>query len=272
MPTHRLDAIAKALAARRTRRAALQTTGAGIVAGLFGVAHQRASAQDPTSDADANAAFLFVQTASSGSFTANPSAGTPEIEGTPVPGGGGDYLLTLNGHHGGTIYFSDRPERVFGEEPTGQFLDGFGFSPVNPPNAALVVQTPAGETDVVVLELLDPTYDEAGGAVTYGAVILAEYEDGGLAHAAAQQQDVELLGTFGRASLFIDACAAFSQCVAWDPGMDFLGPIPDGPYQSCWSEQKGCYPCGSSTTYGDLVHLCNQTYAVCNEAGGCLPM
>jgi hypothetical protein len=270
--THRFDVITKALAAKRSRRAALQTTGPGIVAGLLGVTSRKASAQDATSDLGTTADFLFVQTATSGAFSPNPAASTPAIEGTPVASGGDSYLLTLAGHHGGTIYVSDRPNRIFGEEPTGRFLDGFGFSPVNPPNAALVVQTPAGETDVVILKLLDPTYDETAGTVTYGATILAEYEDDGLAHMAARQQDDELPETFGRASLFIDACGDFTQCVAWDPGMDFLGPIPDGPYQACWSDQSGCYPCGSSTTYGDLVHRCNQTYATCNETGGCLPM
>jgi hypothetical protein len=37
---HRIDSIAKALAARHTRRTALQTTGAGIAAGPLAAARQ----------------------------------------------------------------------------------------------------------------------------------------------------------------------------------------------------------------------------------------
>ena len=39
-----------------------------------------------------------------------------------------------------TIYFSDRPERIFGDLPTQEFLDTLGFTPDFPPNAALITQ------------------------------------------------------------------------------------------------------------------------------------
>jgi hypothetical protein len=160
---------------------------------------------------------------------------------------------------------------VFGDTPTQEFLDGFGFTPVNPPNAALVVQTDAGETDVVVLELLSPIYDESTGSITYGAVILDEYTGEGLAHVAAQQLDDELPESFGAASLFIDDCAALSQCVVFDPTVlpfgqfEFLGPIPDGPYPTCFTAGQGCSPC--TTTLNALASLCNQTYEDCNVFG-----
>ena len=38
-----------------------------------------------------------------------------------------------------TIAFSDRPERVVGQEPMQKSLDGLGFSPENPPNAAIEI-------------------------------------------------------------------------------------------------------------------------------------
>jgi hypothetical protein len=58
--------------------------------------------------------FLFVQSFRSGSIA--PKAGTD-----------GAYTLTLEHGLGQKIYFSDRPERVVGADPTPQFLKGFGF-------------------------------------------------------------------------------------------------------------------------------------------------
>lgn len=267
----RIDGLAKALARRRSRRAALATTSIGIAGGLASlVAHHNAAAQGTpeTSDADARPMFLFVQTASSGSLSVQP--------GTPVADGRVNYQLTLEGHHGGTIYFSDRPERIFGDTPTQRFLEGFGFTPVNPPNAALVVQTDAGLTDVVVLDLIDPVFDASAGTITYGATILAAYDDESLAHAAAQQLDDELPESFGPASLFIDDCSEYSQCVYWDlapdplPGFEFAGPIPGGPYPACYSADQGCVPC--STTFNSLANLCDATYTGCTANSGCTPV
>ncbi len=139
---HRFDAFTQAGGTRLSRRTALQATGLGL-------ACSRLTPQEATPPASptapgADPTFLFVQTATAGSFTPNPDAGTPTAVGTPAAGGGGDYLLTLEGHHGGTVYFSDRPERIFGNAPTQAFLVGLGFSPANPPKAALVTQTDDG--------------------------------------------------------------------------------------------------------------------------------
>jgi len=272
--THRFDAFTKSFATRLSRRTALQASGLGVAAGLAG---SRATAQESTPSVDElnDATFLFVQTATSGSFSPNPDAGTPPAGGTPTPGGGGEYLLTLDGHHGGTVYFSDRPARIFGDAPTQAFLDGLGFSPSNPPNAALVTQTEDGTEEVVVLELLAPTYDEATATLTYGATILAEYEGDGLTHVAAQQQGGEVPETFGRASLFIDDCAPATDCnvLVWG-GMashyESVGPIPGAPYHKCW--HFGDFVCHPCTEQGDvnefisnayLSDLCNSTYAAC---------
>ena len=83
----------------------------------------------------------------------------------------GDYLLTLTGHSGETIYFSDRPEREFGEVKTNQFFQSMGFTPANPPNAALVVDAPDQEDDVLLLELFNAAYDEGTQTLTYGSDI-----------------------------------------------------------------------------------------------------
>lgn len=261
MDPSRFDHVARHLGGRRpSRRAALR--GAAVAAaGLAAAAAVPVGAQEATPATDSLAednSTLFVQTAASGSFVANPGSGTPEADGTPTPGGGAAYLLTLEGHPGGTVYFSDRPERVFGEAPTQQFLDGLGFSPSNPPNAALVVQTDADE-GVVILELVTPAYDEVAGTITYGANVLADYAGEGLAHVAAQQLGAALPERFGRVSLFIDDCPNITTC----EGIDYdRGPVPNGPYGQCWSwSHVTCRPCRN---YGDLDALCNETYPSCD--------
>ncbi len=272
MTTHRFDAFAKSFATRFSRRTALQATGLGLAAGL---ASSRVTAHEatPTPTSDRKTFFLFVQTFLSGSFTPNAGAGTPPADGTPVPGGGADYLLTLQGHPGGTIYFSDRPDRIFGEAPTQAFLDGLGFTPANPPNAALVAQTDDGSDEVVVLELFDPTYDEAASTLTYGATILGEYAGEGLAHVAAQQQDAMLPEIFGRSSLFIDDCKDATDCnvtkMVLDgfvarPAIVRVGPIPSGTHGKCWYFGDFiCHPCNKNYTNESLSAQCNAAYPAC---------
>jgi hypothetical protein len=276
--TDRFDALTRSVAIRLSRRTALQAASLGLAAGFAG---SRVAAQEgtpgaaPSPDASGGTMFLFVQTAAAGTFTANLDAGTPGAGGTPTPGGGGEYLLTLEGHHGGTVYFSDRPERIFGVAPTQPFLDGLGSSPTNPPNAALVTQTEDGNEDVVVLELLAPTYNEASGTLTYGATILGEYQGDGLTHAATQQQDGALLESFGRASLFIDDCAPATSCMALAtvgtfPEWITLGPLPDGPVHKCWHwGDFVCHPCTEQGEENEFItneylnQVCNDTYSGC---------
>ncbi len=209
MPTRPFDRLSRSLSTDLSRRKALQVSGLGLASALaarqaLGTAAQDVPATPVTIDGVTltNGAFLFVQTATSGSFTANPSAGTPAADATPAPGGGADYLLTLAGHTGRTIYFSDRPERIFGEGPTDQFIDTLGFSTFNPPNAALVTNDADGNEDTLVVELIEPVYDAGAATVTYGVNILSDYEGSGLAHATGQQADEDLAPTFGNASLF----------------------------------------------------------------------
>ena len=85
----------------------------------------------PSADtAGAHPEFLFVQPFDSGAWS-------------PTSGADATYTLTLTGAAAQTVYFSDRPERIVGLAPTQRFLDGLGFTPNNPPNAALVA-TPDG--------------------------------------------------------------------------------------------------------------------------------
>jgi hypothetical protein len=275
MDATRFDRLARSLAARRlSRRTALRAGGTGVAAtAALTALRGSAVAQDATPPAGQEPMFLFVQTAASGTFQANPAVGTPVVDGTPTPGGGADYLLTLENHHGGTIYFSDRPYRIVGDAPTQQFLDGLGFSPENPPNAALVTYTEDGTQEVVVVELMEPSYDEASGTLTYGVIVLEEYQGEGLQHVAAQQQDAELPGSFGHVSLFIDDCPDYVfRCWLGCYQVGHLGAHTN--VGTCWSwSDFECQPCGGgwdSINWDDIIDHCNFTFEE-ECRGECLP-
>jgi hypothetical protein len=87
--------------------------------------------------------YMFVQSAHSGSFV-------------PVEGEM-NYTLTLEGVSPQTIAFSDRPERVVAQVSMQKFLDGLGFSPENPPNAAIEILEGNESQDVIVAKLFGNT-------------------------------------------------------------------------------------------------------------------
>jgi len=262
MDVARFDRLTRRLAARTSRRTALGATVASVGLGLG----RRAVAGQATAEADEEPVFLFVQTAMSGRGEANPTAGTPTVDGTPVPGGGAPFLLTLEGHSGQTIYFSDRPDRIAGSAPTQNFLDGLGFTPENPPNAALVAEFEAGQ-GVVVMELFHPTYDSASGMLTYGAEGMATFVSSGLEPVARDLVVERLPAEFGPASLFIDDCGAYQNCYytsfTYEQKYEYhlCGPIPGGPYKECWNLFAwGCVPCKDAWTYDELVRICQNGY------------
>jgi hypothetical protein len=248
MDPDRIDRIAARLAAHRTsRRATFRTSGVGIAAASLGVAGIRSmSAQDATpvaSDelpdsvllgaAQEPSEFLFVQSFESGSLE-------------PVNGQDGAFTLTLDGANPQTIYFSDRPERVFGLATTSAFLEGLGFTPENPPNAALMVTTDDGVEDVLIIELLDPVWDEASGSLTYSVQVLSNYSDSGLAFAALQQADYELDQHFGPGGLFVDGCAdGRVYCHQYNPDATMGPPVgPSGMTPFCFDYSTSrCLPC-----------------------------
>ncbi len=262
MDTRRFDTMSRSVLSRPSRRSVIQASGLGLAAGLaatpFGTLRP-AAAQDatpaPLSD---DATFLFVQSATSGTFAANPATGTPAANGTPVAGGGADYLLTLTGHTGSTVYFSDRPERIFGEAPTQTFLDGLGFQADNPPNAALVTRDADGNEDILVVELFTPSFDSATGSVSYGVNILSDYE-GGLEFVAARRQDEDLGATFGQASLFIDDCSDESPTCHDKDTCATIGNL--GDRGMCWSwYELGCGPCSGFPAWDQQ---CNEQFPAC---------
>jgi hypothetical protein len=270
MDASRFDQWTRQLSKRISRRAALGTALAGLALTRTGHTSAQETGQNGTPAADGEKpVFMFVQTAVAGRGEVNPSAGTPTSDGTPTPGSGAPFLLTLEGHSGQTVYFSDRPERIVGSVPSEDFLDTLGFEIDNPPNAALVAEFEAGQ-GVIVMELMMPTYDEEAGTLTYGVEGLGTFAGSGLEPVARDQVVEHLPAEFGAAALFIDDCPDLTDCKRpWTSGaiiQHVVGPIPGGPYGQCWSWKwpVGCHPCWTTEAY--LTALCNTTYADCEGA------
>jgi len=201
MDPRRFDRISKLFANRRlSRRQAIATGGAGLATLATGPI---ATAQDATPDAETvpgdawsgeKTTYLFVQSFHGGSITP-----TDDIEGR--------YTVTLNQGTGQTISFGDRPSRDVGVTDTPEFLEGLGFSDDNPPNAALIVETESGETDIAVVELFNPTYDPETRGVTYEVEVLdAWQEDLDLGLREEPTDLATLAPAFGSAHLLIDDC------------------------------------------------------------------
>lgn len=271
--TRFIDRLSRHLAARTSRRTALGSAMAGLALGTLdhAAAQEATPAPAGTPASGEKQVFMFVQTAISARGEVNPNAGTPKAStpaagGTPVPGGGAPFLLTLHGHSGQTIYFSDRPDRIVGATPTEKFLPGLGFAPENPPNAALVAEGKAGQ-GVVVLKLVEPVYDPQADTLTYGADVLKGYEGVNLAPLMREQVALRLPAEVGSAALFIDDCPDVTTCTVKKYNIESeynevvdVGPVPGGPYGQCWQGLFGgyCQPCHYTRDY--LSGLCNDAY------------
>ena len=267
----RFDHIAKLFAGRGlSRRQALAQGGAGlaaatlVAAGIGSGSAQEATpaATDEEPNADNGPTMLFLQTYQSGSIT-------------PVDGVDGRYTLSLEAGHGQTIYFSDRPDRIVGSSPTPQFLEGLGFLDDNPPNAALVVETAPGETDVAVVELFNPVYDPISQGVTYEIEVLGNWQaELEMEFHEAPTDLATLAPAFGSAQLFIDDCPD-GNIVCWRDETN-VGYITNEEHNGyCYSPGAwGCLPCTPwFTEYNPLVSYwarrCNQKFSNC--AGECTP-
>jgi hypothetical protein len=198
--------------------------------------------------------YMFVQSAHSGSFV--------QVEGEM------NYTLTLEGVSPQTIAFSDRPERVVEQVPMQKFLDGFCFSPENPPNAAIEILEGNESQDVIVVALFDPAYDAANHTLQYNVSIL---EEANLSYARFNERhDESLPENFGPAALFVDDCSdGTCQCAKSEsPLADYCGSYSIG---CCWDlEALSCYACrsqdhyntvckekfGEDCKYGDTMEAC----------------
>ncbi len=251
MTPTRFDRISKLFAVYRlSRRKALAAGGAALAAPSLAAANLTATAQgaspvatpgidpnDPHPSADTDEdhpEFLFVQPFDAGTWA-------------PKPGEDGVYTLTLSGAAAQTVYFSDRPERIVGLAPTLRFLDALGFTPENPPNAALVATVEGSdEQEVLVIELLNPVYDADAATLTYDARVLNDYGEAGLAYLAQQQTDYELPETFGAGSLFIDDCPDGTVTCTNHFDGSVVGSFSIG---FCWTSSLCCQVCCTDCDY-----------------------
>jgi hypothetical protein len=277
MDPNRFDSLSRFFADRRlSRREAVLKGGTAVAAtGLAATGLTRAAnAQDATPAATDEGggslpAFLFVQSFQGGSIAAK-------------EGAEGRYTLNLESGAGQTIFFSDRPDRIVGAGPTNEVLDWLGFPDDNPPNAALVVTNTGGDTDVAVIELFDPVYDEATHSLTYEIEVLSNWEEAlDLSFGEAPSDLATVEPTFGAAHLFIDSeidTEGIFDCPDHDlvcytgggnPYNSSVGTIANADHDGfCVSRPSLlCYPCKAPDAGGSWADECNRRYADCN--GGC---
>ena len=228
MASSRFDRLTRSLATRSSRRTALGAAAVGLGGFALHPAVRPAAARQPATPAatpapDIDPTFLFVQAFASGTLT--PDAGRPD-----------HFVLTLTDASADTISFADRPARLTDSLPTGDLPRQLSFDPADPPNAALVTRTDAGDEIVLVVELLDPTYDPAARTATYRVRELADYSGIGGGLAAAAQPLADAPSSFGITNLFIDS-----------------GSGCGGPLDLCNSDSDCCtnYVCVSCTIRPD---------------------
>jgi hypothetical protein len=118
------------------------------------------SVNSTTSSTTQSPSLLFTQNSSSGSLI-------------KVDGSLNDYVLTLNNINIKTTYFTDRPFRFSGSLKTSEFVkewisnkDSDSFKN-DPPNAAIEFTKEDGSNATLVLELMEPVYDENMKTLTY---------------------------------------------------------------------------------------------------------
>lgn len=155
---------------------------AAALAVVSGIAIYASMQQEPEIQSAAmteDVQFLFVQHAGSGSLEQDGDA----------------YRLTLNDMSESTVRFADRPYRYVDSMATGSFVESWSFGDDSfaddPPNAALTINVAGGQKTVIV-ELLNPIYDEETRTLTYYA--------GGVGESITQSG----ISKFGQATLVID--------------------------------------------------------------------
>lgn len=276
MNPNRFEQISNRFSELRLSRRVAVSQGVGLAAGaavLTGLG--TATAQNATPGADStpetvtlppshNAVTnLFVQSFQTGSIA-------------PAAGEFGTHTVTLEQGMGQTIIFADRPSRDVGTAPTQVFLDGLGFEADNPPNAALVIDAGGGNTDIAVVELFNPTYDEATHTATYDIAVLANWQNNlEIGFQEAPVDLSELSNSFGATHLFIDSCQDFTvNCYLPNPDPYTRGPVVGNfPNQSScfWFSKLACHLCTPSDAQSDdeleqyWSQMCNDTFADCNN-------
>ena len=135
---------------------------------------------------------IFIQEGTNGSF---------------VNDGSGNYTLTMIDVVPYTVFFADRPARDVGFAPMDKFLKGFNFGVDNPPNAAIILPDENETSDLVVVELTKPQYNNTTQTLTYNAKLLKEYSfESGWLQDHASEVDPAIPERFGTVEVVIDGC------------------------------------------------------------------
>jgi hypothetical protein len=189
--------------------------------------------------------FIFLQEGSSGSFVNDSS---------------GNYTLTMTDVIPYTAYFADRPERDVGFAPMDKFIKGFDFGINNPPNAAIILPDENEKSDMAIVELTNPQYDNTTGTLTYTASLLMNYSFESVWFQDQKTKvDPDIPENFGSVNLVIDDSPLLLSSVTLtkhdnkgsdnkgpdkkEKGKDKdLGPVKDCPQGVCGDLQ--CPPPG----------------------------
>ena len=175
------------------------------------------------SSANQSETYIFIQEGAGGSFVNDSS---------------GNYTLTMTDVVPYTVFFADRPARGVGFAPMDRFLKGFSFGASNPPNAALILPEENETSDMVIVELTNPQYNNITRTLTYKARQLKEYSfDSGWFQDQLSKVDASIPERFGRVILVID------DCTCWRVTSGCESQCRNG----CWKWKlfpPGCYPCG----------------------------
>ncbi len=191
---------------------------AGVVSGVDESADETNDTAAAEVVSDEGYTYIFVQEGTGGSFVDDES---------------GNYTLTINGVLPYTVYFSDRPARDAGMVEMEQFIEGFSFDPNNPPNALLIIREGEEESDMIVVELTEPKYNETTETLTYKARLTADYEfESEWPKDLLPGEDDEIPEEFGDVVIVVDDCP----CVPY-------GTCDSDWRNSCWHVWT-CKPCG----------------------------
>jgi hypothetical protein len=125
----------------------------------------------------------------------------------------------------------------------------------------LVVESAPGETDVAVVELANPSYDEATHTATYDVTVLAEWEKTlAMGFSEAPSDLAALAPAFGAAHLFIDDCPDITiDCMDWNTGAT-VGTYRAG---TCWDSNIKRLCCAPCVYGGTLDEQCKQQFDHC---------
>ena len=172
-----------------------------ILAGLFLLVVLYKQHTSPGQETSSEPTFLYVQTAHSGTLSAEKADGK--------------RILTLNNVSPVTVFFSERPDRETGHQSTADFIAEWSVGEdsfeANPPNAALDI---IGEDSqrLAIVELIKATYDAATQTLEYEIIILEDETDGNIPE------------SFGEVALFIDSTFKKYHC----------GCEPAAGERGCW--------------------------------------